>query len=210
MLALGGRRGGAATTEDGVADDDLVQLLYTSGTTSQAKGAMMTHRALVHEYVSCIVALGPRADDVPLHPLPLYHSAQMHVFLMPSLAVGATNHLVEAPDVDDILERVPREGINALFLPPTVWVGVAEHPRPRRRDLGGLRKAFYGASIMPVPVLAAAAGAAARASASTTASASRRSGRWRPCCARRSTTQRPGLGRAARCSSSRPASSTRR
>ena len=30
---------------------DLVQLLYTSGTTALPKGAMMTHRALVHEYV---------------------------------------------------------------------------------------------------------------------------------------------------------------
>src|SRR4051812_44473944 len=32
-----------------VADDDLVQLLYTSGTTAAPKGAMMTHRAFVHE-----------------------------------------------------------------------------------------------------------------------------------------------------------------
>ena len=40
-----------------VADTDLVQLLYTSGTTSKPKGAMMTHRALVHEYVSTVHAL---------------------------------------------------------------------------------------------------------------------------------------------------------
>jgi fatty-acyl-CoA synthase len=75
------------------------------------------------------------------------------VFLMPSLAVGATNHLVAAPDVDDLLERVPRERIDALFLPPTVWVGVAGHPGLVGADLSSLRKAFYGASIMPVPVL---------------------------------------------------------
>ena len=54
---------------------------------------MLTHRALVHEYVSCIAALDISADDVPLHTMPLYHSAQMHVFLLPGLAVGATNHL---------------------------------------------------------------------------------------------------------------------
>ncbi len=144
---------GPVHEEEGVSDEDLVQLLYTSGTTSQAKGAMLTHRALVHEYVSAIVAFELSERDVPLHALPLYHSAQMHCFLMPALAVGATNHLLEAPDLDEIFTRVPRDGIDSLFFPPTVWVGVANHPRLADANLGGLRKAFYGASIMPVPVL---------------------------------------------------------
>ena len=139
--------------EDGVRDDDLVQLLYTSGTTSQPKGAMLTHRALVHEYASCIAALDITADDAPLHTMPLYHSAQMHVFLLPGLAVGATNHLLEAPDLDAVLERVPRDGITSLFFPPTVWVGLANHPGLADADLRSLRRAYYGASIMPVPVL---------------------------------------------------------
>jgi fatty-acyl-CoA synthase len=136
-----------------VKDDDLVQLLYTSGTTAAPKGAMMTHRAFVHEYVSCVVALDMRADDVPLHPLPLYHSAQMHAFLMPYLMLGATNHVVEKPDPADILARVERDGITSLFAPPTVWIAISEHPDFATRDLSALKKAYYGASIMPVPVL---------------------------------------------------------
>ena len=136
-----------------VSDTDLVQLLYTSGTTSRPKGAMMTHRALIHEYVSCLVALDCRADDEPLHPMPLYHSAQMHVFLLPYLAVGAVNHLMEAPDIPEILRRVEEDEIGALFLAPTVWVPLSQHPDFAERDLSSLRKAFYGASIMPQPVL---------------------------------------------------------
>ena len=57
----------------------------------------MSHRALVHEYLSCIVALDLAAEDNPLHVMPLYHSAQMHVFLVPWLAVGATNTILEVP-----------------------------------------------------------------------------------------------------------------
>lgn len=136
-----------------VRDDDLVQLLYTSGTTSRPKGAMMTHRALVHEYLSCVLALGCAAEDDPLHCMPLYHSAGMHVFLMPYLAVGATNSLMEAPDVTEVLRRIEDEHAGALFLAPTVWVPLANHPDLAVRDLSSLRKAFYGASIMPVPVL---------------------------------------------------------
>ena len=150
---------GPIHAEAGVDDADLVQLLYTSGTTSRPKGAMLTHRALVHEYVSCLLALDLDERDVPLHSLPLYHSAQTHVFMLPYLAIGATNHLVEAPDVPDILRRVERDGVNSVFAPPTVWVGVANHRELRTRDLRALRKIYYGASIMPVPVLRALRGA---------------------------------------------------
>lgn len=136
-----------------VSDTDLVQLLYTSGTTSRPKGAMMTHRALVHEYVSSVLALECRDDDEPLHAMPLYHSAGMHVFFMPYLAVGATNHLLETPDIPEVLRQVETNRLGALFLAPTVWVPLSQHPDLAARDLTSLRKAFYGASIMPQPVL---------------------------------------------------------
>ncbi|MER6462083.1 acyl-CoA synthetase [Streptomyces sp. NPDC001288] len=133
--------------------EDLVQLLYTSGTTALPKGAMMTHRALVHEYLSAIAALDLSAGDRPAHALPLYHSAQMHVFLLPYLAVGATNVVLDGPDGDTLFDLIETGRVDSLFAPPTVWIGLANRPDFGSRDLGGLRKAYYGASIMPVPVL---------------------------------------------------------
>ncbi|KUM73238.1 acyl-CoA synthetase [Streptomyces curacoi] len=133
--------------------EDLVQLLYTSGTTALPKGAMMTHRALVHEYLSAITALDLSAGDRPVHSLPLYHSAQMHVFLLPYLAVGATNTILDAPDGDQLFDLIEAGRADSLFAPPTVWIALAGRPDFTTRDLDGLRKAYYGASIMPVPVL---------------------------------------------------------
>ncbi|MEV7320839.1 acyl-CoA synthetase [Streptomyces sp. NPDC093970] len=133
--------------------EDLVQLLYTSGTTALPKGAMMTHRALVHEYLSAIAALDLSAGDRPAHALPLYHSAQMHVFLLPYLAVGATNIVLDGPDGDTLLDLIETGRVDSLFAPPTVWIGLSNRPDFASRDLGGLRKAYYGASVMPVPVL---------------------------------------------------------
>lgn len=135
------------------ADTDLVQLLYTSGTTSKPKGAMMTHSAMVHEYVSSVIALDLHESDNPLIAMPLYHSAGMHVFMLPSLSVGATISLIETPDIPEILRRIEAEKIGSLFLAPTVWVPLAGHPDLETRDLSSLRKAQYGASIMPVTVL---------------------------------------------------------
>lgn len=114
---------------------------------------MMTHRALVHEYLSAITALDLSPGDRPVHSLPLYHSAQMHVFLMPYLAVGATNIILESPDGDRLFDLIEDGRADSLFAPPTVWIGLAGRPDFATRDLDGLRKAYYGASIMPVPVL---------------------------------------------------------
>ncbi|CAL9346271.1 Long-chain-fatty-acid--CoA ligase [Streptomyces sp. enrichment culture] len=133
--------------------EDLAQLLYTSGTTALPKGAMMTHRALVHAYLSALTALDLRADDRPVHALPLHHSAQMHVFLLPCLAIGATNVILDAPDGDRLLDLIEAGRVDSLFAPPTVWTGLAGRPDFATRDLDGLRKAYYGASVMPVPVL---------------------------------------------------------
>ncbi|MDN3460866.1 fatty acyl-CoA synthetase [Rhodococcus sp. APC 3903] len=146
--------GPVPTIDRHVDDRDIVQLLYTSGTTSKPKGAMMTHRALVHEYASAIHALDYAEGDTPLHAMPLYHSAGMHIYLLPYLAVGAINHLLEAADIPTILKTIEARSIGAIFLAPTVWVPLSQHPDFELRDLSTLRKALYGASIMPQPVLA--------------------------------------------------------
>ncbi|TJZ44023.1 acyl-CoA synthetase [Streptomyces piniterrae] len=134
-------------------DGSLVQLLYTSGTTALPKGAMMTHRALIHEYTSAVVALDLKETDRPLHSLPLYHSAQMHVFLLPYLMVGAENTILDGPDPARIFDLVEAGRADSLFAPPTVWIALSNHPDFAVRELTALRKAYYGASIMPLPVL---------------------------------------------------------
>ncbi|MDN5604430.1 MAG: AMP-binding protein [Kocuria sp.] len=133
--------------------DDVVQLLYTSGTTSKPKGAVHTHASLRAQYESCIMALSLDPEDAPLIAMPLYHSAALHVFAVPYLSIGASLRLIEKPDVPQILDLVERERIGSLFLAPTVWVPLANHPDLGRRDLSSLSKAQYGASIMPVAVL---------------------------------------------------------
>lgn len=143
----------ASPLEQDPEDGDLVQLLYTSGTTSAPKGAMMTHRALISHYVSCIIALDLEQGDRPLVAMPLYHSAAMHVFILPYLSLGAEVRLLTRPDVADMLRRVEEEKIGSLFLAPTVWVPLANHPDLETRDLSTLKKAQYGASIMPTTVL---------------------------------------------------------
>ena len=143
----------AGDGEFSVDDTDIAQLLYTSGTTSAPKGAVMTHRALVHQYLSALLVLDFTPDDRAVHALPLYHSAQMHVFLLPLLSIGAHNIIVPGPVPEQLLALFEQRQINSFFAAPTVWVALANSPELETRNLESLRKAYYGASIMPGPVL---------------------------------------------------------
>jgi fatty-acyl-CoA synthase len=136
-----------------VADDDVIAITYTSGTESRPKGAMLTSRSLIAQFVSCIVDGEMAADDVEVHPMPLYHCAQLYCFLMPGLYLGATNVVLPGADPGGILAAIEREGATKLFCPPTVWIGLLRHPEFETRDLSSLRKGYYGASAMPVEVL---------------------------------------------------------
>ena len=138
---------------DLVNDEEIAQILYTSGTTSDPKGAVLTHGAFLAHYASCIVSADLTAADRSLDALPLYHSAQMHVFLNPHLLLGATSSLIEAPEPALVLRLVEEQRITSFFAPPTVWISLLRDDDFDRHDLSSLEKIYYGASIMPVPVL---------------------------------------------------------
>lgn len=130
-----------------------LQIIYTSGTESLPKGAMLSHEAVLWEYVSCVIEGEIARDDVVLHALPLYHCAQLDVFLGPCVYVGATNVITGQPRPDVILPLIERFSVNSFFAPPTVWIALLRSPLFDTTDLAALRKGYYGASIMPVEVL---------------------------------------------------------
>ena len=132
---------------------DLAQIQYTSGTTAIPKGAMMAHRAILFEYMSCLHDLDYSADDRCLAALPLYHTAQMHCFSTPQMLGGALTVLIDGPAPAQVFGCMSRYRLNSLFAPPTVWINLLRQPG-FDEHFGSLRKLYYGASIMPGPVLA--------------------------------------------------------
>ncbi len=136
-----------------VADDDPLRLMYTSGTESRPKGAMLSSRSLMWQYVSCIIDGGMDGDDVEVHAMPLYHCAQLDCFLGPDIYLGATSIVLPAPDPSAILKTIESQRATKLFCPPTTWIALLRSPQFGQTDLSSLRKGYYGASAMPVEVL---------------------------------------------------------
>ena len=131
----------------------LAQIIYTSGTESHPKGAMVTHEALIAEYVSCLVDGEIGENDTIVHALPLFHCAQLDVFLGPAIYVGATSVITSKATPDNILGLIAQHRANSFFAPPSVWITLLRSPKFDATDLSSLEKGYYGASIMPVEVL---------------------------------------------------------
>jgi fatty-acyl-CoA synthase len=134
-------------------DDDIAQILYTSGTESKPKGVMLTHKNIISEYVSTIIDGGMSEDDVAVHALPLFHCAQLHCFLGPYIYLGGSGIILEQAAPGLIMETVEKFQATQLFCPPTVWIALLRSPEFASRDLSSLKKCYYGAAIMPVEIL---------------------------------------------------------
>ncbi|MHB1038915.1 MAG: acyl-CoA synthetase [Desulfobacteria bacterium] len=132
--------------------EDPCQMTYTSGTESRPKGVIISNQALMAQYMGAIVDGQYDEDDINVNALPIYHCAQRDVFMNPVFWLGGTNVLM-MPDVGRILKNIAAYKATMFFAPPTVWIGMLRHPEFGRQDLSSLKKAYYGASIMPVEIL---------------------------------------------------------
>lgn len=144
----------SAAPAPAIGDDQLLRLMYTSGTESHPKAAMHSSRSLMGNYVSTIIAGSMEHTDVEIHSLPLYHCAQLDNFLITDIYLGATSIIVQRPDPDLVLRTIEKYRVTNYFAPPTVWISLLRSPVFDDVDLSSLRKGYYGASAMPVEILA--------------------------------------------------------
>ncbi|MBW3561724.1 MAG: long-chain fatty acid--CoA ligase [Actinobacteria bacterium] len=134
--------------------EDLAALVYTSGTTGEPKGAMLTHGNLAaNQDQSLATPLGIRDDDVVLAVLPLFHVYAMNVGLGSAVRVGATLVLVERFDPTATLEVIIERGVTVILGAPPMYVAWLNTPGIRDADLSGVRVAVSGAAPLPGPVL---------------------------------------------------------
>jgi len=132
-----------ATTR-AVGPDDPFTILYTSGTTSFPKGAVITHRNCVPHGWFCGRVLRLSPEDRVLHALPLSGTWGGLAIPLSTFSHGATLVLMETFDAGVALHLMERERITVWNAVDAMAIAVLEHPDLARRDRSRLRTGGFG------------------------------------------------------------------
>lgn len=89
-------------------DDDVAAILYTSGTTGRAKGAMLSHRNLASNASTLADYWKFTAEDVLLHALPVYHTHGLFVAINTVMVAGASMIFLPRFDAAQLISLMPR------------------------------------------------------------------------------------------------------
>jgi fatty-acyl-CoA synthase len=139
-------------------EDEVCELFYTSGSTGEPKGAMLSHRALATHALDAALTMGVGHRDVVLHTIPLFH---VNGWGTPHwvTALGGRHVMLDRFDAGEVLRLIETERVTRLHLVPTMASMLLVHPAIGSRDLGSLVQATVGGAPAGPELLAELEGA---------------------------------------------------
>jgi fatty-acyl-CoA synthase len=133
--------------------DDVHMIMYTSGTTGNPKGAMLTHGNTQWNAINCINFLPIEEKDITYAVAPLFHIGGMSVFTTPTLYKGGTVVLCDKFDPKTTLETIEKEKVTTIFLVPAMWLAIMQYPNFEDYDIRSLRLNISGGAPCPLTVI---------------------------------------------------------
>jgi HIP---CoA ligase len=133
--------------------DDVADILFTSGTTGNPKGAVCTHGQVLRAYAVWGNVVGLREGDRYLVVNPFFHGFGYKAGWLVSIMAGATILPERTLDVPHVLDVVRRERITVLPGTPTLYQTMLEHPDFSPEGVTTLRLAVTGAANVPPALL---------------------------------------------------------
>ncbi|SFF64421.1 Acyl-CoA synthetase (AMP-forming)/AMP-acid ligase II [Fontimonas thermophila] len=133
---------------DAVRADDVMDVMFTSGTTGHPKGVITHHAQNLRVIAEWSKAVGLSADDRYLIVNPFFHAFGYKVGWLAGLLAGCTLLPHAVFDAGAILRRIERDRISVLPGPPTLFISLLDDPARARTDLSSLRATITGAAAI--------------------------------------------------------------
>jgi acyl-CoA synthetase (AMP-forming)/AMP-acid ligase II len=141
--------GGTEPIDEPVSLDDIGLIMYTSGTTGRAKGAVLRHANLTWNALNVLVDADIASDEVTLISAPLFHTAGLNMNCLPTLLKGGRVVLTSAFDPGRTLELVRRYRVTLMFGVPAMFNAIADQPDFATADLSSVRTLMCGGAPVP-------------------------------------------------------------
>ena len=130
-----------------IEDRDVLQIMYTSGTTAMPKGVLVSNLNVYASALQNGIELKINPDSVVVAMMPIFHCAQ-HTLVTTSLLTCAKLVVIRGFDPQKVMEIVQAEKVTWLFALPMMYRYMLEHPSFNDYDMSSLEVCLYAMAPM--------------------------------------------------------------
>lgn len=130
-----------------IQDHDASQIMFTSGTTGDPKGVVISHQSVYIASLSNLIEVGAKSDYVGSVVLPLFHCAQ-HSVVTSFIHIGAKNVIFSEFEPESFMATIEKEKINFTAALPMIYQALLYHPSRNNYDLSSLELCLYAMAPM--------------------------------------------------------------
>lgn len=134
-----------------VADRQIVQCMFSSGSTAEPKGILTSHLSVLMASVSNAAMIGlPRGTEPSVHTvvLPLFHSVALNVLSLGVLTVGGRLHLLRGFDPEELCRTLAESGSTHFVGLPVMLEAILDYSRENDEPFPKLQGLYYGMAPM--------------------------------------------------------------
>ena len=135
--------------------DDVLMILFTSGSTGEPKGVMLHAGMLLWNAINTCMDWGLFPSDRSVLQMPFFHTGGYNVICLPLLRLGGTLVMCNGFDPDQTLAVIQRHRITVYFAVPTMFRMMQEAPSFARSDFSTVRACISGGAPIPASLIAA-------------------------------------------------------
>ena len=130
---------------------DIISILYTSGTTGRPKGVMNTHESFMWAALLEVIEMQTDVGGKFLVVMPVYHLGGRLMVIAQHLRGGSVI-LHRAFDAAEVVRTIERERVTEAHLAPTMLQAVLDEPEIDRYDLSSLKSLMHAAAPISIPL----------------------------------------------------------
>jgi fatty-acyl-CoA synthase len=151
-FAVGYPSGEPEVTEEVIETDPLV-IMYTSGTTGDPKGAVISHKNIIFDAVHNLIGYGVNRSFRSLVSSPLFHIGALAASSTPVIYAGGSLVLRRFFNASEIIRLIQNEKVNYMFSIPVMFQMMSEAAEWEAADFSHVNYFFAGGAPMPVPLI---------------------------------------------------------